>query len=366
MTAMVASALPLPAEPLLTREQWERKMRDATRDRSYRATPLGAVVGRYCRWKKNEWGATKETMDSYEPPLAKLALQHPGLTIKDFEPPAGTERLREFLASNWGHCAADTVSKNLAILHDFIRWCIENDLLYGDPTTKIRYPRHRKKAVEVFSNSFVAQVIAGQVYLADKIGCRLICTYGLRRGEFRTLQMRHFDFERRQITVRGKGGKSRIIPIPDVAFWREVGELELEAQTNPLDYLLYRYSRRKIRVPLEEAEGTLDTGKGVLGYAYSERYDHTTKPSKGRIHAWWYRCLVRAGVVPPDTTSGSKMHRGRHTAITELVRTPGVNLKAVQIIAGHASISTTADTYSHFDTSDAEAALIRRLEREGE
>lgn len=35
-----------------------RMMRDALRDRSYRATPLGREVARYYRWKKNEWGAT--------------------------------------------------------------------------------------------------------------------------------------------------------------------------------------------------------------------------------------------------------------------------------------------------------------------
>jgi hypothetical protein len=42
-----------------------RKLRAALKDRSYRATPLGSAVSRYYRWKKNEWGATPETLRDY-------------------------------------------------------------------------------------------------------------------------------------------------------------------------------------------------------------------------------------------------------------------------------------------------------------
>ncbi len=62
--------------PTLTLADAARIMRDALRDRSYRATPLGLEVARYYRWKKNEWGATDETLRDYEAVLAKLALDH--------------------------------------------------------------------------------------------------------------------------------------------------------------------------------------------------------------------------------------------------------------------------------------------------
>lgn len=71
-----------------------RMMREALRDRSYRATPLGLVVAHYYRWKKNEWGATASTLLDYEAILAKLALDHADLELSDFAPPVGTERLR--------------------------------------------------------------------------------------------------------------------------------------------------------------------------------------------------------------------------------------------------------------------------------
>jgi len=73
------------------------------KDKAYRATPLGLEAARYYRWKKNEWGATVETLRDYEAILAKLALDHADLERADFEPPMGTERLREFIDNRWGN-----------------------------------------------------------------------------------------------------------------------------------------------------------------------------------------------------------------------------------------------------------------------
>jgi hypothetical protein len=78
------------SEKVLTLADAARMMREALRDRSYRSTPLGLEVARYYRWKKNEWGATAETLRDYEAILAKLALDHADLELGDFAPPVGT------------------------------------------------------------------------------------------------------------------------------------------------------------------------------------------------------------------------------------------------------------------------------------
>jgi hypothetical protein len=49
-------------------------LRAAMRDRSYRATPVGGLVGRYVRWLRNEWGATPATVRDYEAVLARMSL----------------------------------------------------------------------------------------------------------------------------------------------------------------------------------------------------------------------------------------------------------------------------------------------------
>jgi hypothetical protein len=73
-------------------------------------------------------------------------------------------------------------------------------------------------------------------------------------------------------------------------------------------------------------------------------------------HDWWYRCLATAGVVPPGTTSGEKMHKSRHTAGQRVLDATG-NLKAVQKLLGHASIQTTGDIYADWDIDQLAATM---------
>lgn len=58
----------------LTLADAARIMREAVRDKSYRSTPLGTMVGRYVRWLRNEWGATPATVRDYEAILARMSL----------------------------------------------------------------------------------------------------------------------------------------------------------------------------------------------------------------------------------------------------------------------------------------------------
>ena len=78
------------------------------------------------------------------------------------------------------------------------------------------------------------------------------------------------------------------------------------------------------------------------------------------LHLWWYRCLANAGIVPDGTTSGERMHKSRHTAGQRLLDATG-NLKAVQVLLGHASIQTTGDIYADWDVDQLTASLAQVL-----
>jgi hypothetical protein len=56
--------------PCLTLGEAARIIREAVKDKSYRRTPLGQLVGRYLRWFRNEYGATDSTIRDYEAVLA--------------------------------------------------------------------------------------------------------------------------------------------------------------------------------------------------------------------------------------------------------------------------------------------------------
>jgi integrase len=117
-----------------------------------------------------------------------------------------------------------------------------------------------------------------------------------------------------------------------------------------------------MRVDLVDAEEVLTIKGSRTGYAKVTRRRHDRKPTGKLVHLWWYRCLERAGVVPAGTTGGMNMHRGRHTAATELQRSHH-DLRLTQLLLGHADIRSTA-RYAQLDTADLAQALLELQEGE--
>ena len=236
-----------------------------------------------------------------------------------------------------------------------MEWAVRERGLQGNPARALAAPKKRDVETETFPPSVVEKIIAAQTYPADIVGTTLILRYGLRRGGIVNAQRRHFDFERRLLTVHTKGGRIYPVPLEDDVVWLALGRLDLEAQWQDDHWLLYRQDTRRMRVPVDEAEEILDVAGGKVGYANITRRRHDLKPSGKIAHLWWYRCLARAGLVEEGATGGMNMHRGRHTAATELQRAHH-DLRLTQLLLGHADIRSTA-RYAQLDTSDLAAAL---------
>ncbi len=321
------------SEPTLTLANAARMMREALRDRSYRSTPLGLEVARYHRWKKNEWGATTETLRDYEAILAKLALDHADLELNDFSPPVGTERLREFIDNRWGDRTPRTRAKVISVLRDFFAWAVREGKLAGNPATPIFRPRKREVARGTFTPADAAKLIAAQPRLRDRVALLLLLRLGLRKSELAKVQFKHYDG--RNLTVFGKGGKVRYLPVVDTELRLALERHILDRAPDPDEHLLY-----------PEKVGPEFYG-GPLGTIWEDRRKGLSSTA---MHRWWAACLKRAGLAHRP------MHEARHTAITEFLRQTG-NLKLAQMLAGHADIGTTANIYAHLDTSDLETAL---------
>jgi hypothetical protein len=105
------------APTLLTAAEVARLWRDAMKDKSYRAFPLGQDAGAYLR--QNRGRLLPNTYKTYESCLDKLARYFADLELHDFEPPLGTERLEEFVDEHWGEKASRTRAKNISIIKGF-------------------------------------------------------------------------------------------------------------------------------------------------------------------------------------------------------------------------------------------------------
>jgi site-specific recombinase XerC len=316
----------------LTLAEAAAMMRDAVKDKSYRAFPLGQEAGHYLRAKRKR--LTASSYRDYEGCLDKLARYFLDLEVADLEPPVGTERLEEFLDAQWGAREGRTDNKNLSILRDFFKWAVLRGKLHGDPTLPIERAKKRDVHRETFSEDQRRAITAAQEDVRDHLAVQLLLTYGLRKGALRIVQFKHFDHYRKRLTIFTKGERVREVPIPDPSFWDELGRLIIEQEARPEHYLLPRQKA----IP-----------KGKAGERRSVIHRFPAEPMGDHgLHDWWYRCLTRGGVVRAGTTRGERMHKARHTAGQRVLDKTG-NLKAVQKLLGHASIQTTADIYTDWD-----------------
>jgi site-specific recombinase XerC len=320
----------------LTAAELAPMIRDAVKDKGYRAFPLGQEAGHYLRFKRKR--LTPRSYVEYEGCLDKLARFFADLELEHFEPPVGTERLEEFLDAHWGEREPRTYNKNLSCLRDFFKFHVLRGRLHGDPTLPIERAKARGVHRETFTAEQRRAVLAENAELRDRIALRLLLDYGLRKGALRNIQFRHFDHNRRRLTVFTKGRKVQTLPIPHKDFWLDLDRLTLEEGSQPNHYLLPRQKRHPIRFDL-------DTRKAVEFKTI--RFNEEPMGEHG-LHSWWYRSLARAGLVARGVESGERMHKARHTAGQRVLDRSG-NLKAAQRLLGHASMQTTGDQYVDWD-----------------
>lgn len=327
-----------------------RIMREAVRDKSYRAYPLGQEAGAYLRWKRGV--ITPSTYRDYESCLDKLAREHPDLELRDFEPPIGTERLEEFLDRLWGDAAPRTYNKNLSVIRDFFKFAVLKGLLRGDPTVSLVPHKKRDVYRTTFSEDARISIYADgpepENLHRDRIALRLLLDWGLRKGALRNLRYGDFDTSRRTVVIRTKGQKIRELRIVTEGIWADLELAKMQYGAEPHHYFLPRSK-------------SIWRGYNEDGSSRFERKHYLDKP-KGEhgMHDWWYGCLQRAGLVPEGVTSGEKMHKARHTAGQRWLDA-GENPKAVQRLLGHANIQTTLDNYVDWDAEQLSESALRVL-----
>jgi site-specific recombinase XerD len=312
----------------LTLAELETMLREPVRDKRYLDTRLGPSVKAYLSWKENEVGAADRTIDQYERDLARMCAMLADHTIDDVT----TDDLREVRDS----FPKKSRRRASAPLRDFWRWLYEEGRIETDPAARMRNPKTEPPQVQdVFSDVEEQRLITAQTAIRDMLGVALLLDAGPRAAEIRGLRVEDVNLaERRVIVRRGKGGKSRVVPIRGRAV-----RLFEEFLLTPIPKL--------DRVPRREDFVLYPTGAGPYGPTWS---DPTRPMAYSSFWRWWNRCVERAGV------RYRRPHMSRHSYGTKLARASG-NLAAVQKALGHASIRTTVDTYVHLALDDVAEAV---------
>jgi len=236
----------------------------------------------------------------------------------------GSERVRDARIRPYSR---STVARKLSVVRSFMRFCEDNGLVEVNPAVGVGSPKVPRRLPRVLTPEQVAQLletIAGTkpLELRDRALFELIYSSGLRCQEVLDLRLRDVSLGSREVRVKGKGRKVRVVP---------VGEVALSA--------LERYLR---------------AGRGRLGPSLTEA-DHVFLSRTGRplsssdVQRRLARHLARAGVP-----AGTSPHTLRHSFATHLLE-GGADLRVIQELLGHSSLRTT-QVYTHVSAAHLRTA----------
>lgn len=219
--------------------------------------------------------------------------------------------------------ASATIGRRMAAIRSFCRFLHENGRITEDPTERLATMTLWQTLPDVLNVEEVFAMLnlpwKGTIGLRDRAIIEMIYATGARAAEVAGLTLEHLDLKDRSVLYFGKGAKERLVPI---------AEATCKAVQEYLD---------KARTVL--AAKQQDTANVFLG-----RYGNPMK--RGDI----WRLVSKAGKA-----AGIKRkiypHILRHSFATHLLQ-GGANLRAVQMLLGHADIGTT-QIYTHTE--------IRRL-----
>ena len=214
-----------------------------------------------------------------------------------------------------------SVARKLSAVRGFLRFCRSEGLIQTNPAESLASPKQPRKLPVVLRPSEV-KVFLEAIDTVKPLGIRdraifeLLYGSGLRSEEVVSLDIGDLDFEQEQLTVTGKGNKTRVVPVGEIA----LGSVR--------EYL-QRGRPELINQELESGDpGKLFLSSRGKPLGTSDIRRRTTK-------------YVRSAAI----RSGTSSHVFRHCFATHLLE-GGADLRAVQELLGHASISTT-QRYTH-------------------
>ncbi|MGH8706032.1 MAG: site-specific tyrosine recombinase XerD [Burkholderiales bacterium] len=278
-------------------------------------TPLGAeeasLLDAFCDALWLEDGLAKNTLESYRRDLAQLAafLGRRGLAA------AREEDLFSFLASRKGR--ASSAARMLSSLKRFYQWCLRERRLAADPTLKLDPPKRAPRFPRSLSETDVEALLAAPgvetpLGLRDRAMLEVLYASGLRVSELVALKTFEANLDAGVVRILGKGAKERLVPLGEEA----------------VDW---------IRRYLKSARPAL------LGQRSADALFVTARGAAMTRQAFWHNIRrYGARAIPGKPLSP---HMLRHAFATHLIN-HGADLRVVQMLLGHADISTT-QIYTH-------------------
>ena len=241
---------------------------------------------------------------------------------------ATTAVIRKWIVAMFSrNLSAATIARRIYALRSFWKYLLSCEYVSEDPVARISVPKQERKLPKHLGPEDLQKLLE-----ASKVGhymatgwrnyammCVLIYT-GVRRAELINLRLGDLGLSEATITVRGKGGKTRVLPLVDEAVGAVQVWLRMRPETADHDYLFT----------------TL----------------HGNRIHEGRMQLIWKGILERSGIEK----DGVSLHTLRHSLATLLLRSRQCSIAEIQRILGHSRLETTA-IYLHVTDADLRDAV---------
>ncbi|MBP2674269.1 MAG: tyrosine recombinase XerC [Deltaproteobacteria bacterium] len=295
------------------------------------------AVGRFGKSLEAERNASRETVRAY---LREVRALRDHLVESTGKDPDGGEGwgfvtpadLRRFLSSSLAGRESSTVSRRLSAVRTFFSFLVSMGEVRANPASGLAAPRRSMRLPEFLPVDEMAGLLAS-LPADDPVSKRnaaileLLYSSGLRVGELVGLRMRDVSLEVGTVRVTGKGRKVRVVP---------VGEKAVRALR---DYLAVRPSPSGGDFRSAVDEPLFLNRRGRVG----------RKSGAGISARSVARMLSEAVGKCPGAQRHLSPHGIRHSFATHLLES-GADLRAIQEMLGHASLSTT-QRYARVDVS---------------
>jgi integrase/recombinase XerD len=290
-------------------------------------------ISEYIEYLRFEKLLLKNTLTAYESDLAKFRyyiLQNPDFNYRSIKKP----QIVGFLKYLYKSHNDVSVSRILSTLRGFYNFLIRHRILEENPMSSIKNPRTPKKIIEILDqqevNKFLESIpVSTPLDLRDRAMFELLYGCGLRVSELTGLKRGDINYEENLVMFTGKGKKERITPIGNTA----IGYLK-------------RY---------------LSSGRGKIEKEIKTDYIFlNTRGGKLSRQGLWK--ILKKYAKKSGIEKNIHPHIFRHSFATHLLQR-GADLRTVQLLLGHSSISTT-EVYTNLSKEYLKDAYFKFHPRE--
>lgn len=286
---------------------------------------LSSAIERYLQFLQTEENKSRLTLTNYRESLDLLTRLLPIKSVKDFDKMVirdYKQALGDFRTRQNGEMAIRTRNHHLTVLRAFLRYLIQEEELDVYPPDRIKRFKEEQREVKIMTGEELER-LRGAPDIETREGKRdsaileLFFSTGLRLAELRSLNVKDLNYNTREISVRGKRSKIRVVFLSDSAV--DALKHYMMSRTDHLHPLFIRHPERATDIMPPGEEFRLSR---ISIYNIVKKY------------------ALKAGIV-----SDPSPHTLRHSFATDLLRN-GADLRSVQELLGHKDLSTT-QIYTH-------------------